>query len=164
MAGTGTDSIVDAALKTRFLSHGTLGSRDLERTRKFYSDFLGLEVVQTSKISLLVRLGGDHTYAVVQNKKLGVMPRINHNGLDVADDAEVDRSYHTVLADQHRWGLHKITGPVVQHGTYSFHFWDMDDNCWEILSNPKGGYGWLFERGDQEGKGHQGRDYDRPTS
>ena len=28
---------------------------------------------------------------------------------------------------------------VVQHGTHSFHFWDMDENCWAILSNPKGG-------------------------
>ena len=37
----------------------------------------------------------------------------------------------------------------------------MDDNCWEILSNPRGGYSWLFERGDQDGKGHQARDYDR---
>ena len=164
MAETNLDSTAEPALKTRFLSHGTLGSKELARTRKFYAEFLGLEVVQTSKISLLVRLGGDHTYAVVQNKKLGEMPRINHNGLDVEDDAEVDRSYETVLANREKWGLHKITKPVIQHGTYSFHFWDMDDNCWEILSNPIGGYGWLFERGDQVGKGHQGRDYDRPTS
>ena len=159
-----TDRVVEAALKTRFLSHGTLGSRDLERTRKFHTEFLGLEVVRTSKISLLVRLGGDHTYAVVQNKKLGEMPRINHNGLDVEDHAEVDQSYQTVLSNQEKWGLHKITKPVIQHGTYSFHFWDMDDNCWEILSNPRGGYAWLFARGDQEGKGHQGRDYERPAS
>ncbi len=164
MVDTGTDGIVEATLKTRFLSHGTLGSRDLERTRKFYAEFLGLEVVRTSKISLLVRLGGDQTYAVVLNKKLGEMPRINHNGLDVEDDAEVDRSYETVLASQELWGLHRITKPVIQHGTYSFHFWDTDDNCWEILSNPRGGYSWLFERGDQAGKGHQARDYDRPTS
>ncbi len=159
---TKSDTGIEPALKTRFLSHGTLGSRDLEKTRKFYAEFLGLEIVQTSNISLLVRLGGDHTYAVVQNKKLGQMPRINHNGLDVADDA--DRSHETVLANQEKWGLHKITKPVIQHGTYSFHFWDMDDNCWEILSNPEGGYGWLFELGDQAGKGHLGRDYERPAS
>ncbi len=164
MADTDTETTVEPALRTRFLSHGTLGSRDLERSRKFYTEFLGLETVRTSNISLLVRLGGDHAYAVVRNKKLGEMPRINHNGLDVADDAEVDRSYDTVLADQEKWGLHRITKPVVQHGTYSFHFWDRDDNCWEILSNPGGGYSWLFERGDQEGKGHQARGYDRPTS
>ncbi len=53
---------------------------------------------------------------------------------------------------------------VVQHGTHSFHFWDMDENCWEILSNPKGGYSWLFEHGDLEGKCHWARDFDRPGS
>ncbi len=136
---TAPEPAVEPALRTRFLSHGTLGSKDLERTRRLYTEFLGLEVVRTSKISLLVRLGGDHAYAVVLNKKLGEMPRINHNGLDVENDAEVDRSHATVVANQETWGLHKITKPVVQHGTYSFHFWDMDENCWEILSNPRGG-------------------------
>jgi catechol 2,3-dioxygenase-like lactoylglutathione lyase family enzyme len=32
------------AIKTRFLSHGTLGSKDLEAARRFYEEFLGLEV------------------------------------------------------------------------------------------------------------------------
>ena len=136
MTDVDTDIAVETGLKTRFLSHGTLGSRDLDRTRKFYTEFLGLEVVQTSKISLLIRLGSDHSYAVVLRKKLGEMPRINHNGLDVEDDAEVDRSYQIVLASQEKWGLHKITKPVIQHGTYSFHFWDIDDNCWVIRSHP----------------------------
>ncbi len=44
-----------AALKSRFISHGTLGSKDLERTREFYEQFLGLEVVRTSPVSLMVR-------------------------------------------------------------------------------------------------------------
>jgi hypothetical protein len=38
----------------------------------------------------------------------------------------------------------------------------MDENFWEILSNPKGGYGWMFERGDQEGMGHLKRSFERP--
>ena len=67
---------------------------------------------------------------------------------------EVDKAYQTVLDAQEEWGLHKATRPVEQHGTYSFMFWDMDDNCWEILSNPPRGYMWIFEQGDLEGKGH----------
>ena len=49
---------VEPALKLNFLSHGTLDSRDLAFSRKFYEEFLGFEVVQTSPISLLIRLGG----------------------------------------------------------------------------------------------------------
>jgi hypothetical protein len=60
--------------------------------------------------------------------------------------------------------LHKISRPGVQHGTYSFFFYDADDNAWEILANPPGGYSWMFERGDQQGVGHMSRSFDRPAS
>ena len=58
------------ALKLNFLSHGTLESRDLAFSRRFYEEFLGLDVVQTSPISLLIRLGGPNTIAVVYSKNV----------------------------------------------------------------------------------------------
>lgn len=160
-----TDAPVRSAIKPKFISHGTLASRDLEKTRRFYEDFLNLEVVRTSPISMMVRLGGVHVYAVVQSKEEFTMPRLNHNGLDVDSDADVDEAFRTVNAVQNKWGLTRITRPVVQHGTYSFMFWDFDGNCWEILSNPKGGYNWIFEKGDQEGRGHLDRNFraERPS-
>lgn len=148
-----------SVIKSKFLSHGTLGSKDLAATRKFYEEFLGLEVTQTSKISMMIRLGGDHVYAVVLNKNKEEMPRINHNGIDVETDADVDDAYQAVLDGQEEWGLYNVTKPVVQHGTYSFVFWDADGNTWEILSNPKGGYTWIFDQGDLEGKGHWDREF-----
>src|SRR5262249_49469771 len=53
------DGVAMAAIKSRFISHGTLGSKDLEASRRFYEEFLGLEVVRTSNVSLMVRLGGN---------------------------------------------------------------------------------------------------------
>ena len=150
------------ALKLEFLSHGTLESRDLGFSRKFYEEFLGLEVVQTSPISLLIRLGGPNTIAVVYSKQPHEMNLLNHNGLDVRSKEEVDEAYRTVCAEAEKWRLKKISKPHLQHGTYSFFFWDGDDNCWEILTNPEGGYSWLFEQGDQEGKGHLDRNFKRP--
>jgi hypothetical protein len=44
-------------------------------------------------------------------------------------------------------GIRKITKPSDQHGTYAFYFTDPDDNWWEILTNPKGGYSWMFSKG-----------------
>jgi catechol 2,3-dioxygenase-like lactoylglutathione lyase family enzyme len=150
------------ALKLEFLSHGTLESRDLAFSRRFYEEFLGLEVVQTSPISLLIRLGGPNTIAVVYSKNVGEMNLLNHNGLDVRTKDEVDQAYRMVCAEAETWQLKKITKPHLQHGTYSFFFWDGDDNCWEILTNPRGGYSWLFEQGDLEGKGHLDRNFKRP--
>ncbi|MGE5268396.1 MAG: VOC family protein [Thiohalocapsa sp.] len=150
------------ALKLNFLSHGTLESRDLAFSRKFYEEFLGLEVVQTSPISLLIRLGGPNTIAVVYTKRPHEMNLLNHNGLDVRTREEVDAAHRTVCADAEKWRLKEIGEPRLQHGTYSFFFWDGDDNCWEILSKPEGGYSWLFDQGDLEGKGHLDRNFKRP--
>jgi catechol 2,3-dioxygenase-like lactoylglutathione lyase family enzyme len=148
-----------SVVNSTFMSHGTLGSTDLEATRKFYEAFLGLEIIRTSKVSMMVRLGGEHVYAVVQQRQLDKMPRINHNGIDVPSDSDVDAAHAACLEQQEKWGLTGITKPIQQHGTYSFHFSDNDDNAWEILSNPQGGYTWIFEQGDQEGRGHWDKNF-----
>jgi catechol-2,3-dioxygenase len=152
----------EPALKLKFLSHGTLECREVEWSRKFYEEFLGLEVVQTSAISLLIRLGGDHVIAVVKSKRAGEMTLLNHNGLDVRTKEEVEEAHRVVTEQAGKWRIGKITKPMLQHGTYSFFFWDGDGNCWEILTNPEGGYSWLFEIGDQKGKGHLDRNFPRP--
>ena len=150
-------------LSLNFLSHGTLESKDLKLSREFYEEFLGCEVVRTSPRSLLIRFGSNHTYAVVEHKRRSrQMPLLGHNGFDVKSQHEVDQAHKTVVEQKVKWGLHKISNPILQHGTYSFYFWDRDDNCWEILTNPEGGYCWLFEQGDQEGKGHLDTNFKRP--
>ena len=159
MTESGPNSKPEPAIRTKFISHGTLGSRDLEATRRFYEEFLGLEVVRTSHTSLMIRLGGQHVYAVVFTKKKERMPRMYHNGLDVETDAEVDEAWRRCNEEAAKWGLHEITKPIARHGTYSFLLWDGDDNAWEILSNPGGGYTWIFEQGDLSGKGHFDKDF-----
>jgi len=159
----GTAQTVEPALKLNFLSHGTLDSKDLEFSRKFYEEFLGLQVVRTSPISLMIRLGGDHVIAVVFSKKTdGEMNLLNHNGLDVETKEEVDAAHKIVTEQAEKWRITKISKPYLQHGTYSFFFWDCDGNAWEILTNPEGGYRWIFEQGDQQGKGHLDRKFKRP--
>ena len=158
------DTKQSPVLNTRFYSHATLECRDIKRTRQFFDEFLGFETVQMANVSFWARLGGDQIIVIVQSpaKTKESMPFLNHNGLDVGSDAEVDAAYAIVKRDAEKWGLHKISKPVVQHGTYCFYFWDLDDNAWEILSNPKGGYSWGFKLGDQEGAGHMSRKFARP--
>jgi len=124
MSAPMVETAKDPALKLNFLSHGTLESKNLEKARDFYTEFLGLEVVRTSPISLLLRLGGANTIAVVEQKNRDEerMPLLNHNGLDVETQEEVDTAYETVIEQKDEWGLHKITKPILQHGTYSFFF------------------------------------------
>jgi len=152
-----------SVLKLELLSHGTLASRDLESSREFYEDFLGFDVIRTSNISLMIRLGSQHVYVVVENKRADhSMSFLNHNGIDVLTEAEVDEAHKICKEQAEKWELTKISNPRVQHGTYSFYFWDRDGNAWEILCNPADGYTWLFSQGEQEGRGHWSKDFQRP--
>jgi catechol 2,3-dioxygenase-like lactoylglutathione lyase family enzyme len=143
----GTGAKKEPLLKLKYLSHGTLETRDLEKSRRFYQEFLGLEVVRTSPVSLMIRLGGNHTIAVVHNPRKPEMRRGNHNGLDVETRAEVDHCYKLVTENKDAWELKSVIAPRDAHGTYSFYFVDFDDNWWEILTNPAGGYSWMFGKG-----------------
>ena len=154
MADDAPQAAKTPAIKSRFISHGTLGSHDIEASRRFYEEFLGIECVRTSPISLMIRLGGVHVYAVVETKDKEPMPRHYHNGVDVQTDAEVDEAWRICTEQADKWFLKDISRPSARHGTYSFLFWDLDDNCWDILSNPTDGYTWIFDKGDLAGKGH----------
>ncbi len=162
-----SDSQTDPAtgpLKLNFLSHGTLESTDLDKSRQFYAEFLGLEVIRTSPISLLMRLGGNNTIAVVEVKEKPPMSMLNHNGLDVSTKEDVDAAHASAVTQSEKWGIKKVTRPLDQHGTYCFFICDPDENWWEILTNPQGGYAWMFERGEQTGRGHLDKDFERPAA
>ena len=154
----------ESPLKTRFYSHATLECFDIDKTRAFFEEFLGFETVKMADVSFWARMGGDQIIVVVKSPsgKKADMPFLNHNGLDVETDADVDAAHKLIKEQKEKWGIGKITPPIVQHGTYCFYFTDMDGNMWEILSNPKGGYSWGFDLGDQTGKGHMARDFGRP--
>lgn len=156
----------DNPLKARFYSHATLECFDIARTRAFFDEFLGFDTVQMADVSFWARMGGDQVIVVVKSPtgKKADMPFLNHNGIDVETDADVDAAHVVVKRDQAKWGIKNVTKPIVQHGTYCFYFTDMDGNVWEVLSNPKGGYAWGFERGDQVGKGHMARTFARPDT
>jgi catechol 2,3-dioxygenase-like lactoylglutathione lyase family enzyme len=132
-------------LKTNCLSHGTVECHDLGAARRFYEEVLGFEVVRTSGRSLMMRHGKGTTIAAVETKRKTAAGIYSHFGLDVSDRGAVDAAHKAVVGARAEYGLKKITKPVFQHGTYSFYIIDADDNWWEILENPKGGYNYVFD-------------------
>ena len=118
---------------------------DLARARRFYEEVLGFEVVRTSSISLMMRRGKGTIIACVETKRKTAAGVYSHFGLDVEDREAVDEAHKLVSGARQEYGIKKIQRPVSQHGTYSFYMVDMDDNWWEILENPKGGYNYVFD-------------------
>ena len=145
-------------LKPRFLSHGTVECHDIGAARRFYTEFLGLEVKQTSARSLMLRLNSTTTIACVETNGETSAGIFSHFGLDFETRDDVDAAYGTACAQKETYGIKKVTRPVDQHGTYSFYVIDADDNWWEILTNPPGGYSYVFEIAENEEKW---RDQDR---
>ena len=129
-------------IKAERIGHGTLEVADLAKSRRFYEEVLGLECVQVSMISMLIRLGTDHTYAVVETgrKTRTDMDLLNHNGLDVGSREEVDRIHELMISIQDEWGLKQVKKISTVHGDYAFYVCDFDGNWWEFLASEPGGY------------------------
>ena len=131
-------------IKIEFISHGTLMSKNLKKSRRFYEEVLGFEVAEISPMAIWIRCGGDHVYVVVETGKDQEMAQLNHNGLDVASNEAVDQAYELLDSVKDDYGIKRIKKPHQQHGVYSFYFQDLDGNWWEIVSNPPGGYSSIF--------------------
>src|SRR5260221_13886089 len=76
------------------LSHGTLMCKDLARSRRFYEEFLGLEVVRHARPAMMLRLKtGMYVVAVCIGEKVPNQHVLTHWGLNVASREEVDRAH-----------------------------------------------------------------------
>lgn len=129
-----------SVLKPRLLSGGTMVASDLDRSRRFYEDFIGFETVRHKPDALLLRDGnhryGDHPYwyiEVVQREAIDHPQHVlNHWGLDLEDEAAVDRCHELAHAHKDTYGIRKIQRVNRQHGAYSFYLMDLDSNWWEF--------------------------------
>jgi catechol 2,3-dioxygenase-like lactoylglutathione lyase family enzyme len=129
-------------LKTGILNHGTLHVRDIAKSRRFYEEVLGIECIQTSPLSLMIRKGTAHVYAVVE-QPAGLHPpmtMLNHNGFEVGSVAAVEEAHRLITGVKDEYGIKKIMPVSRMHGDASFYFQDQDDNWWEIVHVREGGY------------------------
>ena len=87
-------------LRPRFLSHGTVECHDIDVAWKFYTQFLGLEVRQTSSRSLMLRLNSTTTIACVETRGETSAGIYSHFGLDFDGRDDVDAAYRIACPSQ----------------------------------------------------------------
>src|SRR5216117_3903475 len=137
------DGIADAKteesiVKPYVMSHGTMECYSLKESRKFYEEFLGLECVRHAKPAMVVRCGLKfHIVAVEVGAAVHPVNVLNHWGMDVNSDAEVDDAYQKALKFKDKYKIRQVLKPVRQHGVYSFYMEDLDHNWWEIQHYPR---------------------------
>src|SRR3984885_7622221 len=119
-----------SAIHTTSLERGTFLTTDLAATRRLLEEVLDLECVRFAPRSLYVRekghrpgepLHGD-PYLVLEVTEVDKIPNpqafLNHWGVFVATQSDVDRAYATILANKDRYGIHNVQKPKANHGAY----------------------------------------------
>jgi catechol 2,3-dioxygenase-like lactoylglutathione lyase family enzyme len=139
-------------LKVKRIGHGTLGVINLTKTRRWYEEVLGLDVVQTSPRSLMVRKGTAQCYAVVEGPRPAHvrMDPLNHNGLELESKEAVLAAYKSLQALRDEYEIRQITDPTIVHGDFTFMVVDLDGNWWEFLHAGEKGYSADFEDPDRD--------------
>jgi catechol 2,3-dioxygenase-like lactoylglutathione lyase family enzyme len=130
------------------LSHGTLMCRDLAKSRRFYEEFLGLEVVRHARPAMMLRLkSGMYVVCVCIGERVPNQHVLTHWGVNVATREEVDRAHAAAQALKEEYGIQKIQSVRERHGAYGFYMQDRDHNWWEIQYEPRK-IDDFFNRGD----------------
>jgi catechol 2,3-dioxygenase-like lactoylglutathione lyase family enzyme len=132
------------AIRTTSLERGTFLTTDLAAVRRLFEEALGLECVRYAPDALYVRERGHRPgeplygepYLVLDVREVRVIENpqemLNHWGVFVDSQSDVDRAYATLIEHQQRFRLKKVQKPRAAHGAYSFYFEDMDSNWWEV--------------------------------
>ena len=133
-----------SAIRTTALERGTYLCTDLAAQRRLLEEVLDLECVRFAARSLYVREKGHRPgeplhgrpYLVLEVTEVDEISNpqafLNHWGVFVATQSDVDRAYATILANKDRYGIKSVQKPKANHGAYSFYFDDADSNWWEV--------------------------------
>ena len=147
-AAVATQRSQSSIVQPMLLSHGTLMCKDLARSRRFYEEFLGLEVVRHARPAMMLRLkSGMYVVVVCIGENVPKQHVLTHWGLNVATREEVDRAHAEALRLKDMYGIQKVNKVLERHGAYGFYFQDLDNNWWEIQHEPRA-IDDFFSRGD----------------
>jgi catechol 2,3-dioxygenase-like lactoylglutathione lyase family enzyme len=120
-------------VKPYALTHGTLECYNLRETRKFFEEFLGLEVVRHAPPGMVFRCGMKfHVVALEVGDNVKPNGIGNHWGVDVATKEEVDEAWRKAHELKDKYKIGQIMPVNMQHGVYSFYFEDLNHSWWEI--------------------------------
>ena len=120
----------------------TLGVRDYETSKKFYTEILGWKPSSSSNEDVTFLQAGGVVLSIFQREKLAEDALVDPEGNGFAgftlaynaqSEAEVDEIITTLKAK----GVKILKGPQkVFWGGYNSYFADPDGNCWEVAYNP----------------------------
>jgi catechol 2,3-dioxygenase-like lactoylglutathione lyase family enzyme len=141
---------VTPVVDNELFSHGTIECTDLKATRRFLTEFLGLDIIRPLKEAQYMWKGGPWSVVCVcveDGEAKDQDPR-NHFKLAVSSPEEVDAAHAAALKLKDDYGIQKIEPVMTENGVRAFLLQDLNKHWWQIANVSQAYYDALFERGD----------------
>ena len=117
-------------------THGTLQCDDIERSRRFYVEVLGLEIAAGFNTAQYIKHPAAPWYLVVlQRSPRQYLAPVNRFTLQLGSAAEVEQAHREFVSHKNSLGLNEIADIHRADGTVNFIFSDPDKNWWELTAN-----------------------------
>jgi catechol-2,3-dioxygenase len=143
------ENAMSSIVNPDLLSHGTLECNDTPATRRFLTEFLGIDVVRPLPEAQYLSKGGPWTVVCVrvdgEQKEQGPQNRFK---LAVASAADVDSAQAAATKHKDEYGIRQVESVEEKNGVRSFRLQDMNKVWWEIANLTQKHYDDAFARGD----------------
>jgi catechol 2,3-dioxygenase-like lactoylglutathione lyase family enzyme len=116
-------------------THGTLQCDDIQRSRRFYVEVLGLEIAAGFNIAQYIKHPSTPWYIVVlQRSPRQYLAPVNRFTLAMGSVAEVEQAHHEFAMNKPAIGITELGDIHRANGKVNFIFSDLDNNWWELTS------------------------------
>lgn len=139
-----------ALIQNDTLSHGTVECTDMVATRRFYADFLGLDIHRPFREAQYIYRGGPWTVVCVcvDGGEGKDQSPDNHFKVTVGSATEVEAAHAAAIEHRDLYGIKHIEEPIEEGGRHAFRLQDLNYTWWEITDIDQGYYDAIFEAGD----------------
>lgn len=120
----------------------TLGIRDFEKSKKFYTEILGWKPSGASQDDVAFFQAGGVVFAIYPREKLAEDALVSpdgsgFSGITLAYNTQSESEVDEIISDLKAKGVKILKEPQkVFWGGYSSYFADPDGYCWEVAYNP----------------------------
>ncbi|HVO93528.1 MAG TPA: VOC family protein [Terriglobales bacterium] len=117
-------------------THGTLQCDDIERSRRFYVEVLGLEIAAGFNMAQYIKHLASPWYIVVlQRKPRQYLAPMNRFTLGLGSAGEVEQAHRDFSTNGGSLGITEVGPLESSHASAHFIFSDVDKNWWELTTS-----------------------------
>ena len=116
-------------------THGTLQCDDIERSRRFYTEVLGLEIAAGFNNAQYIKHPSAPWYIVVLKRSpRQYLAPVNRFTLALGSKAELEQAHRDFAANRESIGISDLGQLDQNNGSANFIFSDVDKNWWELTA------------------------------